>query len=47
MSHVSSQHNASTTGFAPAGMLLRTRGMQIAALVLVLVTLIITSGGAG
>ena len=47
MSHVSSQRNVSTTGFTPAGVLLRMRGMQVAALVLVLVTLIITSGGAG
>ena len=47
MSHVSCQRNASSTGFAPAGVLLTTRGTQVAALELVLVTLIITSGGAG
>lgn len=47
MSHESSQRNASMTGPVPAGVLLRMRGMQVAALVLVLVTLIITSGGAG
>ncbi len=48
MPHVSRQHDASATGFAPAGIVLPVRGMtQLAALVLVLITLLITSGGAG
>jgi hypothetical protein len=47
MSHASRQHKTIATGFSPADVVLSLRGTQLAALVLTIVSIIITSGGAG
>jgi hypothetical protein len=48
MPNVSRQHEIFATGFTPVARVLSLRGTtQLAALILVLTTLLITSGGAG